>query len=69
MGADDNIAQNAVDFNKKWEISTDDENKIAKTRGAYAKNVYKYMQDNDMTGSRNLDKLNNLRFRGVAIHY
>ncbi|MBZ5957791.1 phage tail tip lysozyme [Leuconostoc gasicomitatum] len=69
LGADDNIAQNAVDFNKKWEVSADDENKIAKTRGAYAKNVYKYMQDNDMTGSRNLDKLNNLRFRGVAIHY
>ncbi|MGB2511012.1 phage tail tip lysozyme [Leuconostoc suionicum] len=69
LNAGDNIVQNAVDFNEKWEVSADDENKIARTRGSYAENVYKYMKDNNMTGEIEIDKLNNLRFIGGSIAY
>lgn len=63
------VVQNAVNFNDDWEVSPDEKNIIASTRGKNARLVYQYMQKNNMTGSADNLKIQKLVYLGKDLPY
>lgn len=57
---DKGVMETLVDFHDDWERSADTKEFVIRERGRYAKIVWEYMQENNMTGKKDDEKIKKL---------